>query len=282
MKSLNILITLSLITFSFCDLTFNLATGQTKTTSASLAISILVTNDDANNAVTLTAVSGLKIIKSGSAAIALDCSGVTSTTIAQSESETISCTAASPPAGTYTLDGTATPSTTPSLTVTCLTTNSMIINDAQQQQQSGITISLKTGQSVNTGSNVEVKLTLTSTAVATVKTLTGLSLVKSDSDSVTSALTCSTTTAVSITASGSADFSCTAATLSTAGTYKLTGNNVAGTDTSDGALSVTLTVSSTNTITVTTASENPGNNNGGDNSSKYLNIYSLFILLLFF
>ena len=99
---------------------------------------------------------------------------------------------------------------------------------------------------------------------------------------MTTTLTCSATTAVSITASGSADFSCTAATLSTAGTYKLTGNNVAGTDTSNGALSVTLTVSSTNTITVNTASENPGNNNDGDNSSKYLNIYSLFILLLFF
>jgi len=84
---------------------------------------------------------------------------------------------------------------------------------------------------------------------------------------VTTTLTCSATTAVSITASGSAEFSCTAATLSTAGTYKLIGNSVAGTDTSNGALSVTLTVSSTNTITVTTANENNNNNNNNENSS---------------
>ena len=123
-----------------------------------------------------------------------------------------------------------------------------------------------------------MKLTLSSTAAATVKTLTGLSLVKSDNSSLTVALTCSATTAVAIEAAGNSDFSCTAVSLSTAGTYKLTGSNVAGTDTSNGALTVPLNVKGTNTITVTTPNTNPND----EGSSKFLKLSSLFILFLFF
>ena len=79
-------------------------------------------------------------------------------------------------------------------------------------------------------------------------------------------------------AAGNSDFSCTAATLSTAGTYKLTGSNVAGTDTSNGALTVPLNVKGTNTLTVTTPNTNPND----EGSSKFLKLSSLFILFLFF
>ena len=71
-------------------------------------------------------------------------------------------------------------------------------------------------------------------------------------------------------AAGNSDFSCTAVTHSTAGTYKLTGSNVAGTDTSNGALTVPLNVKGTNTLTVTTPNTNPND----EGSSKFLKLSS--------
>ena len=120
-----------------------------------------------------------------------------------------------------------------------------------------------------------MKLTLSSTVEATVKTLTGLSLVKSDDSTLKVALTCSATTAVEIEEAGSSEFSCTAATLSTAGTYKLTGSNVAGTDTSNGALTIPLNVKGT-----------PNTNPNDEGSSKFLSylhylFYSYFFNIIY-
>ena len=286
-KLLYSLISLSLLTFSFSTVTFDLSADQSYTAAATITITLTASNS-ADTVITATGFTGLKIVEDGgSGEFALTCTGTTIP--ATGTPGTVSCTVSGATAGTYKLDRTSTVSVTTDgspVEGAAIDTTTMTITAASQNQdppaQSGITISLKTGQSVNIGSNVAVKLTLTSTSAATVKTLTGLSLVKNDDNSVTTTLTCSATTAVSITASGSAEFSCTAATLSTAGTYKLIGNSVAGTDDSNGALSVTLTVSSANTIAVTTANENNNNNNNNENSSKYLNISALFVLLFFF
>lgn len=282
-KLLYSLISLSLLTFSFSTVTFDLTENQSYQAAATITITLTASNS-VDTAITATGFTGLKIVEDGgSGEFALTCTGTTIP--ATGTPGTVSCTVSGATAGTYKLDASATVSvTTEAGTVggEASDTNTMTITPASQNQdppaQSGITISLKTGQSVNIGSNVAVKLTLTSTSAATVKTLTGLSLVKNDDNSVTTTLTCSATTAVSITASGSADFSCTAATLSTAGTYKLIGNSVAGTDTSNGALTVPLNVKGTNTITVTTPNTNPND----EGSSKFLKLSSLFILFLFF
>lgn len=282
MKSLYTLIFFLLLTFSFCTITFDLTSGQSKEAGSNVAISLTATNDDTQNSVTFTAVSGLNLTD-GTNQVEIDCSGISSTIVAESSSSTISCTLASISAGSYTLNSALTPKITVDNQETdaaASNTNSLTVTSTQQQQQeqqTGITIDVKSSQSVNTGSNIGVKLTLSSTAAATVKTLTGLSLVKTDNSSVTVALTCSATTAVEIEASGSSDFSCTAATLSTAGTYKLTGTDLAGTDSSNAALSVSLSVTGTNTITVTTPSSSDD-----EESSKFLTLSSLFILFLFF
>ena len=81
-----------------------------KKTSTSLAISILVTNVNISTTVTFSAISGLKIIKSCSTIIELDCSGIIETIIEQSEVDSISCSSTSPDAGT--LDDSTSPTIT--------------------------------------------------------------------------------------------------------------------------------------------------------------------------
>ena len=157
------------------------------------------------------------------------------------------------------------------------------------------TFDLKSGQSVQTGSNVKVKIIVAATAGTTdgdtqaFKTGT-FELVKSDEATVKATLTCSLTTAVtakySTTSPESPEAECTVDSLTTAGTYKL---NAVSAATSDGTTPISSkeVKASGNTLTVTAAAGGSGGAGGsGDgntntNGAKLLTaFYTLIALIL--
>ena len=159
-----------------------------------------------------------------------------------------------------------------------------------------MTFDLKSGQSVQTGTNVQVKIIVAATAgtdgdTQAFKTGT-FELVKSDDATVKATLTCSLTTPVTATYSASSPVSpeaeCTVASLTTAGTYKL---NAVSAATSDGstAISGKEVKASGNTLTVTAAAAGGSGGSGGSgdgntntNGAKFLTaFYSLISLILF-
>ena len=136
MKSLYILISLSLITFSFGTITFGLGSGQSVQSGSNVEITLTATNDD-STAVTFTAVTGL-ILSDGSNQVTIDCSRISSTEVGASGSATITCSLASISAGTYTLAGQTPPQITVGGTSTdaaTSNTNSLTVTAAQQQEQ---------------------------------------------------------------------------------------------------------------------------------------------------
>ena len=155
------------------------------------------------------------------------------------------------------------------------------------------TFDLKSGQSVQTGSNVKVKIIVAATAgtegdTQAFKTGT-FELVKSDEATVKATLTCSLTTAVTATYHSTSPVSpeaeCTVESLTTAGTYKL---NAVSAATSDGttAISGKEVKASGNTLTVTAApavgSGGSGDGNTNTDGAKFLtSFYSLIALILF-
>ena len=149
---------------------------------------------------------------------------------------------------------------------------------------------LKSGQSVQAGSNVKVKITATVTASSgeseSFKTGT-FELQKSDDAAVKATLTCSLDTAVTSTVSDngatSPEAECTVASLTTAGTYKLASVSAA---TKDGSATCTSPAvkANGNTLTVTAAGTDSTNSGGEeeDDGAKFLNsFYSLIALILF-
>ncbi len=129
---------------------------------------------------------------------------------------------------------------------------------------SAITIDLVASQTITTGTNVEVKLSvLAATNGMVLKTLSGLTLKKDASTSVD--LTCTiASTGIACTADTAATVPCTA-TLSAAGTYSLAGTaTLTGTE-SDGSTSMSPPDPSlgSTTATVNAASETGGSSTGG-------------------
>ena len=158
-----------------------------------------------------------------------------------------------------------------------------------------MTFDLKSGQTVQTGSNVKVKITVQITGDTdgdsqAFKTGT-FTLQKSDNETETATLTCSLGTAVTSTvaANGTANIAeaeCTVDSLTTAGTYKLSAVTAA---TSNGTTDIDTkeVKKSGNTLTVTAAPAggsggSGGSGDGNTDGAKFLTaFYSLISLILF-
>ena len=155
-----------------------------------------------------------------------------------------------------------------------------------------LTFDLKSGQSVQTGTNVKVKITVTATGdngdSQAFKTGT-FELQKSDNATETATLTCNLATAVTSTrTSGTANIAeaeCTVDSLTTAGTYILSAVSAATSNGSD-AITTKEVKASGNTLTVTAApavgSGGSGDGNTNTDGAKFLtSFYSLIALILF-
>lgn len=150
---------------------------------------------------------------------------------------------------------------------------------------------LKSGQSVQTGSNVQVKITVTAGSTTnddneSFKTGT-FTLQKNDDKEVTATLTCSLTTAVTSTVSdgtaSTVEAECTVASLTTAGTYILSAVTAATKD-GNAASTAPEVKESGNTLTVTAAAAggSGGSGDGNTDGAKFLtSFYSLITLILF-
>ena len=154
----------------------------------------------------------------------------------------------------------------------------------------GVAVELKASQSVNTGSDVTFKITVTvagddATATndkVTIKAIAGLLLVKSDDDNTKSTVTCTVSDETEVVRNAPKDFECTAKSLTTAGTYKLAGDETDFQLTDDDEDKITTAaVTGSATMEVKAAA-------GGDaatpttESGKFLAVSSLFTLLFFF
>ena len=154
------------------------------------------------------------------------------------------------------------------------------------------TFDLKSGQSVQTGSNVKVKITVTASGTApgseTFKSGT-FTLQNTANATETATLTCSLTTEVTSTlasngAGSTVEAECTVASLTTAGTYKLSAVTAA---TSDGSTPISGKEVKTTTPTTLTVTEAPAGGSGGSgdgntDGAKFLTaFYSLISLILF-
>ena len=147
------------------------------------------------------------------------------------------------------------------------------------------TFDLKSGQSVQTGSNVKVKITVTASGTApgseTFKSGT-FTLQNTANATETATLTCSLTTEVTSTlasngAGSTVEAECTVASLTTAGTYKLSAVTAAKQDASNDCTAPEVKTTDGNTLTVTAPA--PG---GSDSNAKFLTaFYSLIALILF-
>ena len=156
------------------------------------------------------------------------------------------------------------------------------------------TFDLKSGQTVQTGSNVKVKITVQITGDATdtqdFKTGT-FTLQKTDNETETATLTCNLATAVTSTvaANGTANIAeaeCTVDSLTTAGTYILSDVTAAKKDASADCTNAEVKENG-NTLTVTAAPAggsggSGGSGDGNTNGTKFLTaFYSLIALILF-
>ena len=151
-----------------------------------------------------------------------------------------------------------------------------------------MTFDLKSGQSVKTGSNVKVKITVTATGEANTDSETFKSgtfeLQKSDNKTETAALTCSLDSAVTATHGGTPpEVECTVASLTTAGTYILSGVTAAKKDASTDCTNAEVKKDG-NTLTVTDAAAggSGGSGDGNTDGAKFLtSFHSLIALILF-
>ena len=152
-----------------------------------------------------------------------------------------------------------------------------------------MTFDLKSGQSVQTGSNVKVKITVQITGDATdtqdFKTGT-FTLQKTDNETETATLTCNLATAVTSTlasngAGSTVEAECTVASLTTAGTYKLSAVTAAKQDASNDCTAPEVKTTDGNTLTVTAPAPG-GSGDGNTDGAKFLTaFYSLISLILF-
>ena len=153
------------------------------------------------------------------------------------------------------------------------------------------TFDLKSGQSVQTGSNVKVKITVTATGESSSDSETFKSgtfeLQKSDNETETATLTCSLDSPVTATHGGtSPEVECTVDSLTTAGTYILSDVTAAKKDATLDCTGAEVKEDG-NTLTVTAAPAggsggSGGSGDGNTNGTKFLTaFYSLIALILF-
>ena len=278
MKKLSFILCLTLITYIFSQ-TADLKESQTITTGNNKEFIIEVTPAEST---TITAISGQLVLSSSSSTLVdytctVDSNGISAKT-------DVTCTASFSSEGTYKL---STLSATVSGSQVSYTPGSKTMTVEAAAAAGGsltaIKIDLKSSQTVKSGSDVEIKLSVTPTGAAIkVSEISGLELVLSTNSSEKTDITCTISSAVTCAAGSATDFTC-KSTISTEGTYKLNGNDLTFTATlsDNSAISgveptigtTTLTVSNTSSSTTSSSSDN----------SKYLNVsLCLFFILLFF
>ena len=178
---------------------------------------------------------------------------------------------------------------------------SLLLINFSTEDISAIEVDLAASQTLAPGASVSIKVTVTATGGASDATMTvssiALSLVKTDDATKTSAVTCTPNPKVTINSATPVEFTCTAASLTTEGTYKLDTKTITmkdGADTpaafaADNVAAPTVKASG-NTLTISASAaanaggnNNNNNNNNNSNGNSFLKVpYFLMAIILFF
>ena len=178
---------------------------------------------------------------------------------------------------------------------------SLLLINFSTEDISAIEVDLAASQTLAPGASVSVKVTVTATGADTSNTMTvssiALSLVKTDDNTKTSAVTCTPNPKVTINSATPVEFTCTAASLTTEGTYKLDTQTITMMDgaTPAAAFAVGNVAAPTvkangNTLTISASAaanaggnNNNNNNNNNSNGNSFLKVpYFLMAFILFF
>ena len=178
---------------------------------------------------------------------------------------------------------------------------SLLLINFSTEAITAIEVDLAASQTLAPGASVSVKVTVTATGGASDATMTvssiALSLVKTDDATKTSAVTCTPNPKVTINSATPVEFTCTAASLTTEGTYKLDTQTITMMDgaATPAAFSVNNVAAPTvkangNTLTVSASAaanaggnNNNNNNNNNSNGNSFLKVpYFLMAIILFF
>lgn len=282
MKKLSIFLIFTLISYIFStSANIDLKSGQVIVSGSNVAFVIILTP---SGSTTTSALSGNLVSTSDpTKTLAFTC---TAPSGAKTEATEVNCETSPNEAGTYKISSsgltfTATDSETNAVTSELGTTTIDIFLASDIGVPTGITLDLKGSQTIKTGTNVELVLTVKPAGKPIlVSAISGLELVLSTSDSTKTSLTCTISSAKTCAKDTDTEFKCTAASITTEGTYKLGGTLTFTSTQLDGtAISSVNPTIGTTTLTVSNSSgEDPK-----PNTSKYLNIsFSLFLMLLFF
>ena len=281
MKKLSIFLIFTLISYIFStSANIDLKSGQVILSGSDIPFVIVLTPSAST---TTSALSGSLVSTSDSTkTLAFTC---TAPDGAKTEATDVNCKTTPTEAGTYKISSTgltftATDGTNP-VTPELGTTTMDIFLASDNGVPSGITLDLKGSQTIKTGTNIELVLTVKPAGKPIlVSAISGLELVLSTSDSTKTSLTCTISSATACAKDTDTEFKCTAASITAEGTYKLGGTLTLTSKQVDGTAITTVTPTiGTTTLTVSNSSgEDPK-----PNTSKYLNIsFCLFLMLLFF
>ena len=276
MKKLTFFIYFTLISYIFSD-TADLKTGQSLNAGESVSFIITVTPTASTS---VTVISGkLEDNSDNTKKVAFTCTAPGTITAATD----VVCTAPLTDPSTYKLS-------TDSWTYTAALTEggtAVTIDtpgSGTMEVVGSIVVDLKASQTIKTGTSVELKLAVKPYGLdIKVTKIEGLELVLSTSASTKTTITCTIASATTVTKATATDFTCTAASISTEGTYKLGGTlALTATKSDDSALSgITPSVGET---TLTVSDKTDSNTDNGDSKSdgKYLNVSLCLFLILFF
>jgi len=282
MKKLSIFLIFTLISYIFStSANLDLKSDQVILSGSNIAFVIILTPSAAT---TTTALTGNLVSTSDpTKTLAFTC---TAPSGAKSAATEVECATSPNEAGTYKLSSsgltfTATDAAEAAVTPELGTTTMDIFLASDIGVPSGITLDLKGSQTIKTGTNIELVLTVKPAGKPIlVSAISGLELVLSTSDSTKTSLTCTISSATACAKDTDTEFKCTAASITAEGTYKLGGTLTLTSKQLDGTAISGVTPSiGTTTLTVSNSSgEDPK-----PNTSKYLNIsFCLFLMLLFF
>ncbi len=174
---------------------------------------------------------------------------------------------------------------------------SLLLINFSKEAITAIEVDLVASQTLAPGESVSVKVTVTATgatseAIMKVSSI-ALTLEKTDDNTKTSAVTCTPNPAVTINSATPVEFTCTAASLTTEGTYKLKdtitmmdGQATPAAFSSDNVAAPAVKANG-NTLTISAsaaaAANNNNNNNNNSNGNSFLKVpYFLMAIILFF
>ena len=181
---------------------------------------------------------------------------------------------------------------------------SLLLINFSKEAITAIEVDLAASQTLAPGESVSVKVTVTATGADASNTMTvssiALSLVKTDDNTKTSAVTCTPNPAVTINSATPVEFTCTAASLTTEGKYKLDTQTITMKDGkatpaafSSENVAAPAVKASGNTLTVSASAAAAANNNNNNtttnnttnnsNGNSFLKVpYFLMAIILFF